>query len=191
MPILDHFELLAPFYDRLIKFQDIEKLVHFVGLPTPGLILDAGGGTGRVAQALKDYAGRVIVTDASLGMLQQARIKDGLYVVCSETEILPFPDGLFDRVIMVDALHHVFDQEKTISELLRVLKPNGKVLIDEPDIRLLSVKLVALAEKLALMRSHFLSPTSIAALFSSKDAQVQIEKDGFNSWVIAEKPNSL
>jgi ubiquinone/menaquinone biosynthesis C-methylase UbiE len=187
MPILDHFELLAPFYDRVIKLQDIERLVQYAGLPTPGLILDAGGGTGRVAQALKDFASQVIVADASLGMLQQAKIKDGLYVVCSETEKLPFPDGLFDRVIMVDALHHVYDQENTISELLRVLKPNGRVLIEEPDIRLLSVKLVALAEKLAFMRSHFLSPTSIAALFSSKDAQVQIEKDGFNSWVIAEK----
>lgn len=187
MPILDHFDLLAPFYDRVIKLQDVEKLVQYAGLPTPGVILDAGGGTGRVAQALKDYAGQVIIADASAGMLRQAKLKDGLYTVCSETEKLPFPEDFFDRVIMVDALHHVINQEFTVSELFRVLKPKGRILIEEPDIRLFSVKLVALAEKLALMRSHFLSPQSIAALFSAQDARVQIAKDGFNSWVIAEK----
>jgi demethylmenaquinone methyltransferase/2-methoxy-6-polyprenyl-1,4-benzoquinol methylase len=48
---------------------------------------------------------------------------------------------------------------------MRVLEPEGRSVIEEPDIRTFGVKLVALAEKILLMRSHFLSPIQIASLF--------------------------
>ena len=47
---------------------------------------------------------------------------------------------------MVDALHHVADQEATIRELWRLLKPGGRIIIEEPDIRRFEVKLLALIE---------------------------------------------
>ena len=59
---------------------------------------------------------------------------------------------------MVDALHHVIHQGQTAREMYRVLKPGGRIVIEEPDIRKFGVKLIAVAEKLLLMRSHFLSP---------------------------------
>jgi hypothetical protein len=62
--------------------------------------------------------------------------------------------------------------------------------IEEPDIRTCAVKLVALGEKLALMRSHFLSPIQIASLFQAKkspSARSRIEVEGWNAWVVIEK----
>jgi len=44
-------------------------------------------------------------------------------------------DHSFDRVLMVDALHHVVNQAETICELYRVLKPGGRLVIEEPDLR--------------------------------------------------------
>ena len=88
---------------------------------------------------------------------------------------------------MVDALHHVCDQEHTAAELWRALKPGGRLVIEEPDVRTGIVKLVALFEKLALMRSHFLSPPQIAALFEWDDAQVEIVTEGHTSWVVVDK----
>lgn len=88
---------------------------------------------------------------------------------------------------MIDALHHVCDHADTAREMWRVLKPGGRIIIEEPDIREFSVKLVAIAEKLAMMRSHFISPAEIAALFDYPNAGVTFEKDGFNAWVIIEK----
>ena len=180
-----HFNFLAPFYDRAIPFARLEQTLKVLDLPHAGNLLDAGGGTGRVAEALRPHIGSVIVADASRGMLAQARQKD-LAAASAETEQLPFPGESFDRVLMVDALHHVVHQANTVRELYRVLKPGGRLVIEEPDLRTFSVKLIAVAEKLALMRSHFLTPDQIAALLPS-DAKARVESEDHTAWVIAEK----
>ena len=122
-----------------------------------------------------------------MGMLRQAQQKNGLIAVCTLTEQLPYPSATFERVIMIDALHHVINQSSSAQELWRVVKPGGRIVIEEPDIRILAVKVVALAEKLALMRSHFISPPRIAGMFNYPLAKVQIELDGFNAWIIIDK----
>jgi ubiquinone/menaquinone biosynthesis C-methylase UbiE len=191
MPIFDHFDLLAPLYDRVIKYKEPVKIIELGGFPIEGIVLDAGGGTGRVSQALIGKAAHVIVLDLSFGMLQKATQKDNLKAVCSHTESLPFSDESFDAVVMVDALHHVCDQSKTVLELLRVAKVGGRIVIEEPDIQIFAVKLVALAEKLALMRSHFLSPDQIAALFPPGTGKFTIERDSHNAWIMVEKRGNL
>ncbi len=56
---------------------------------------------------------------------------------------------------MMDALHHMSFQKQAIGELWRVLKPGGRIVIIEPDIRRFVVKLIAIGEKIILMESHF------------------------------------
>jgi 2-polyprenyl-3-methyl-5-hydroxy-6-metoxy-1,4-benzoquinol methylase len=187
MSILDHFGLLAPFYERLIKPKTPELLSSLLALPVDGLLLDAGGGTGRVAQFLVGQVRRVVVADLSCQMLAEASKKGGVQAVCTVTESLPFPDGAFERIIMVDALHHVIHQHETIHEMWRLLSPGGRMVIEEPDIRLFGVKLIALGEKLLLMRSHFLSPPHIARLFSFPDALVEIRQDGPIAFISVQK----
>lgn len=187
MPIFDHFDFLAPIYEKFIPPKDPQEMWKFADLPASGALLDAGGGTGRVAQFMNGKVDSVIVADMSYKMLSEARQKDGLRPVCSHTEKLPFADGTFVRIIMVDALHHVIDQRGTLDELWRTLQPGGRLVIEEPDLRLFGVKLLAFAEKLALMRSHFLSPPRIAELLNYPNARVRIETSKFNAWVIAEK----
>lgn len=183
--MFDHFDILAPVYDRAIPFSRLELMLKMVKLPVDGLLLDAGGGTGRVASALRPYVHQALVADFSPGMLAQARRK-GLAAVHAPAERLPFADGMFERIIMIDALHHVINQAETIAELWRVLRPGGRLVIEEPDVRTLTVKIVALGEKLTLMRSHFLSPPKIAALFPPQ-AKIKIETESYNAWVIVEK----
>lgn len=183
----DHFGFLAPFYERFIQPKPPEKLLRLMNIPENGLVLDAGGGTGRVAQFLSVKSAHVLVADQSFKMLQEVRKKDILRPVCALTETLPFVDNCFDRIIMVDALHHVANQALTIGELWRLLKPGGRIIIEEPDIREFRVKLIALAEKLALMRSHFLSPPQIANLVNFTDANVKFSSEDTTTWVIIEK----
>ena len=70
----------------------------------------------------------------------------------------------------------------------RVLKAGGVLVIEEPNIRRLLVRVVAMAERLALMRSRFRDPTWIAGRLSSIGAQVSIHQEGYTVWVVAEKP---
>lgn len=187
-PVFDHFGILAPLYERFIQPKTPEKLCALIDCPPEGILLDAGGGTGRVAQFLRTHANRIIVADESHKMLRQAGAKASLKPVRSVTEALPFRSDLFDRIIMVDALHHVEHQQQTAIELWRVLKPGGKIVIEEPDIRRLPVKLISLFEKLALMRTRIISPVNITALFKPLKAITTVELEGYIAWVTIVKP---
>jgi demethylmenaquinone methyltransferase/2-methoxy-6-polyprenyl-1,4-benzoquinol methylase len=172
--MFDHFDLLAPIYDLVIPPPDPVRLRRLLRLPTQGRALEAGGGTGRVSSELIPLVGTLVVSDLSRPMLRQAHRKGALRPVQSYVERLPFPDASFDRVFAIDALHHFSDHHAAIGELLRVLRPAGRLVIEEPDIKRFSVKLIALVEKLALMNSHFLTGEQIRALVASHGLQAQL-----------------
>ena len=184
---MDHFDLLAPLYDRLIRPPADYRLNEVTGLPTSGRLLDAGGGTGRIAERLRDQVDQIVIADSSLKMLQQANDKGGLDAVGSHTEKLPFPDGSFERIIVVDAYHHLTDQGSSLAEFWRVLAPGGRLVIEEPDIDRFAVKLIAIAEKLALMRSHFVRAERIAERLAGMGADATVERENHAAWVIANK----
>lgn len=185
--MIDHFDLIAPLYDRLIGPPDLDRLRDLLAIPPGGRILDAGGGTGRVAVHLRSLAGEVVLLDRSLPMLHQARAK-GLAALAGDVTRLPFPDAAFDRIVVVDALHHFLRPSAAIGELLRVLRPGGRLVIEEPDVRRWPVKLAALAERLMLMNSTFFSPAEIVAMITAHGAQAHAETDGrFAAWIVADK----
>ncbi len=184
----DHFDFLARIYDRVIPPPDPERLGELLHLPADGWLLDAGGGTGRVSASLREQVDGLVVSDLSAGMLGQARAKQGLYPVRAHAETLPFPDRRFSRVLVVDALHHFCDQRDAIADLLRVLEPGGRLVIEEPDYTRFAVKLVALAEKLAFMRSRFHTPEEIRDMVAALGLEARIERDGgFAAWVVVDK----
>jgi len=186
--MFDHFGIMAPFYETIIKPKPPDGLFNLLDIQENDIVLDVGGGTGRITQFISQINVRVFVLDESMKMLNQATRKGGLLPICGASEHLPFPDNAIDRMIMVDALHHVKDQSATMKELWRVLKPGGRLIIEEPDIRRLGVKLLALGEKLMLMRSHFLSADDISHAFSQHhQATVYEMLDEFNVWIVVEK----
>ncbi len=174
MPV-DDFRRIARIYGRAADFQLSEEFTQALDLTPRCSLLDVGGGTGRVAATLNSRASRVVIADPSREMLHYATGK-GLPGVCAPAEELPFLAESFDRIIMVDALHHVGSQAITASELWRVLKDQGRILILEPDIQRFAVKLVALGEKILLWRSHFLTHAEITALFGFPGAEVRATK---------------
>ncbi|MBP6177057.1 MAG: class I SAM-dependent methyltransferase [Anaerolineales bacterium] len=183
MPAFDHFAAIASIYAR-VTYSKSHIMREVASLPVRGRLLDVGGGTGRVSSAIRDLVDEVVIADVSFGMLDKAD-RSTLKPVCGGSESLPFADNFFERVIMVDALHHVINHTDSAREMLRVLKPGGVLVIEEPDIRTFGVKLIALAEKLLLMRSHFLAPDEIVKLFAEGEKSIRAE-DG-TAWVIIKK----
>jgi len=181
---MKHFDFIAPFYDRFFgNYQPVDRWIELLALPVNGILLDAAGGTGRVTQQLIDQVESVLVVDQSFGMLRQVANDCNFLAVQSNTEKLPFEDNSVDRVIMVDAFHHIVQQQKAANELWRVLKLGGVLLIEEPDIHTLGVKFVALVEKILLMPSHFVSSENIAAMFVRLASSVKIYKEGGIAWI--------
>lgn len=132
--------------------------------------------------------GRIVLCDWSKPMLKEAQVKGGLSLVNGVSEHLPFPAETFERILMVDALHHFPDQSQAIRSLARVLKPGGVLVVEEPDIRKGVTKMIALVEKITLMGSHFHKPAEIAAMMQSAGLTVRVEPDdGISAWVIGTK----
>lgn len=162
---LNHFDIISSFYDRWGRFEKSHPLYKLIDLPANGIILDIGGGTGRVASILTGSDRWVVVMDISSGMLRKARNKTGLLPLMADAAVIPLKTGSVDRVIIVDALHHIKRQRETIQEFCRLLKPAGVGVVVEPDVHSLFVKLIIIMEFLLMMGSHFLNEHDLLKLF--------------------------
>lgn len=95
-------------------------------------VLDVASGTGLVAaQVRATYGCRVVALDQSPEMLAraEARFRDdcGVQLVVGEAERLPFADGSFDALTFTYLLRYVDDVPATLAELVRVLRPGGRM----------------------------------------------------------------
>jgi len=77
-------------------------------------------------------------------------------------------------MLVVDAFHHFGDHQMAARELLRVLRPGGRLVIEEPDIRRWPVKLIALGERLLLMRSRLFDAEALRRLFEEAGGLVEV-----------------
>lgn len=94
---------------------------------------DIGGGFGRLAIILTEYADRVTLVDPSTQQLSLSReIFPGqpFERELAEAAKLPFADASIDLAVMVRILHHMPDPENELAELARVLRPGGQAVVE-------------------------------------------------------------
>jgi len=95
-------------------------------------ILDVGCGTGRHAKRLAEVGAWVTGIDFSAGMLARARTKASdrvRFVVGDLHHRLPFQEGEFDRVICCLVFDHIRDVAEVLSEMRRVCRRDGVILV--------------------------------------------------------------
>jgi ubiquinone/menaquinone biosynthesis C-methylase UbiE len=173
------FRRLAPFYDYLIRWPQVNRLKALLNLSPNGYLLDLGGGTGRVSRNLVTPATTVLVCDINRSMLNQAKRKKGLLPLQANAADLPFPAETFDGILVVDALHHFLEPRQMVLEMLRVLKAGGRLLIEEQDINRFFIKLVRTVEKIVGLHSHFLTLREMKGLFDPSRHGLYCEKGNF------------
>jgi len=182
-----HFNLIAPFYDKVFGSMRHKQLMTHLDVRPGDVLLDIGGGTGRVARHLAAAGAHVVVIDPSPGMLAGTQAK-GLAGVRALAEQLPVASNSIPRILIVDAFHHFAQQELAARELMRVLKPGGRLVIEEPDLRATGTKIIAILEKIALMQTHFIAPPELAALFESYGAAlITITTENINAQIVLTK----
>ena len=130
----------AAWYTTSAAHTDKAVLDRVVALaqPRPGaLALDVATGAGHTAFALAPHVGQVIATDITPEMLAEGRklrTERGVTnVEFREADVanLPFDDETFDRVTCRRAAHHFLDIARALREMRRVLKRNGRLVIDD------------------------------------------------------------
>lgn len=93
--------------------------------------LDAGCGTGAFALALAPYVSEVVGVDLDASFVDAARDEapPNCRFVVGDATALPFAYGAFDIVGCLRLLHHVRRPELVVSELCRVTRPGGRLLV--------------------------------------------------------------
>ena len=112
---------------------DLEAQVGRLLAPLRGdeRALDVGCGTGALAYTLAPLVGEVVGLDTSEEYLAAARedAPAGCTFVLGDAAALPFPYGDFDLVGCLRVLHHVPRPELVVSEIARVTRPGGRILL--------------------------------------------------------------
>ena len=100
-------------------------------LDSASTILDVGCGNGLLAEMIGAPFPTVGV-DYSLGMCRAARAR-GIFAVHASALKLPFPNNSFDLVCCSEVIHYYDDVSLFLTELARVTKPGGRVIISAPN----------------------------------------------------------
>ncbi len=130
-----NYDALAPTYNQ--RFADdndrpatARALLELAGNLNAQRVLEVGCGTGRWLAELRTVAERCYGLDPSKGMLAQASRRNApIGLTRGRGERLPFPDGTFDLVYCVNAIHHMDSQRTFIQEARRVLRAGGALAV--------------------------------------------------------------
>jgi arsenite methyltransferase len=128
-------------YGKLLLRDKVLRELRFKGTET---ILDLGCGRGLllIEAAKKIPEGKAIGADLWLGNLEYRnspqmvldnakieQVSDRVEVITADAENMPFTENSFDMVMTSLMMHHVHDTNKALSEMFRVLKPGGTLVI--------------------------------------------------------------
>jgi demethylmenaquinone methyltransferase/2-methoxy-6-polyprenyl-1,4-benzoquinol methylase len=144
------FDSVAPKYDLMNDFMSFglhrvwKKWAIACAQVKPGqVVLDIAGGTGDLAAAFARAAGwgnnataEVWLSDINASMLGAGRdrlLDQGLTLPCVQfdAEAIPFPSNYFDVLSVAFGLRNMTHKEVALSEMLRVIRPGGRVLVLE------------------------------------------------------------
>ena len=140
------FDTISGNYDGLNKIISLgtdatwkKKILQMVQLLNPTSILDIATGTGDLAILFGETtATEIIGLDISQGMLDMGKKKisdknldSKIQMVLGDGEKIPYADNYFDVITVAYGVRNFENLEKGLSEILRVLKPNGTFIILE------------------------------------------------------------
>ncbi len=133
-----YFNNRADTWDENIAEKDtarLERMAERLGLKPGSRVLDVGTGTGVFLPYILSSIGkngRIVALDLAEEMLKKARIKGfngNIDYLQADITDIPLSSGIFDSVVCYSSFPHFRDKVKALTEINRVMKKGGKVVI--------------------------------------------------------------
>lgn len=110
----------------------LQMIAHWTKLEN-AKVLEAGGGVGMyAAQIRKRYSTDVECFDIELERVKEAQLATP-HALVAAAEYLPYKSNTFDTILSSDVLEHVNDDRVAAQEMVRVLKPGGRIIVFVPN----------------------------------------------------------
>ncbi len=117
------------------------EVVALLRLSGGETVVDYGAGTGIYTVPIAEAVprGRVVAVEALPELAAQLRaripatLSDRIEVTETAANRVPLPDASADRLVLVDVLHHLYDQPEAFGEMLRLLRPGGLLVVVDWD----------------------------------------------------------
>ena len=110
----------------------LEMILRFAEGRERGTVLENGCGVGMYAAKLAEHGGRVVGLEYDFARARAARSRNDA-IVNAAGEALPFPAETFDLILSHEVLEHVADDAAAVREMVRTLKPGGRIVIFCPN----------------------------------------------------------
>jgi len=101
---------------------------------TPGTMLDIGCGAGSFLAEMRDKGWKVYGAELSQEAARAGRTQGGLEIFGGTIHDAQFPDSFFDYIRANHSFEHVHNPREVVSEIRRILKPDGKLFIGNPNV---------------------------------------------------------
>jgi len=134
----EYYDKLAPIYDQHSHSKHLEALYADLIKTADGWglssVLDVGCGTGSLLELLRRRGVGVAGADISPKMIERAkkRLGEDVDLRVADSESLPWGDASFSLAVCVGSLHHYPNPLRALSEMRRVLRCDGHVMIADP-----------------------------------------------------------
>jgi demethylmenaquinone methyltransferase/2-methoxy-6-polyprenyl-1,4-benzoquinol methylase len=177
------FKHIGPsIYPRQVR----ESLCSFLmPLSRSAWVLDLGAGTGIMSEFAYICRNDLQFTavDPAEGMLKYS----AAYIQThkAHAESLPFEKDRFDAILIGEALHHFSDIERSIEEIVRVLKSEGRLFIYDFDSSTFMGKMICRTEKILGEPGNFFTPQDLKVKLESYGFCCNISKHGWRYTVDA------
>jgi len=109
-----------------------EMIVQAAGERINGNILENGCGVGMYVEHLSTFSGTVMGLEYDFDRAHEAHMNSP-HIFNAAGENIPLPSGTFDLILSHEVIEHVQDDRASISEMIRLLKPGGRVVIFCPN----------------------------------------------------------
>ena len=110
----------------------LEMIVRAAGERLKGFILEDGCGVGTYVEHLSPFRGKVIGLEYDLERAAEAG-RNSPHIINAACESLPLPSSTFDLILSHEVLEHVRDDGAALCEIVRALKPGGRIVLFVPN----------------------------------------------------------